>query len=513
MNLSHAQENKYVVTISTVFNIFACAIFSFLCCVNDAAYTLNDNGDYIGVYSTSGHNWQAALDFCEQNISTSLASIHSEEDRIRAMNSINYFNNASGTSLSTFNYAWLGLYSPQSQNDEPFEWTDGTTYDFEYFSAGEPSGDGNCTHVTGPQSAWSGLWNDRECTTGFILWICNTPPTAAPTNMPTTPTVVPTYNPTIVPSFVPTRVPTPQPTPMPTNDPSEDPTRSPSYNPSVIPSDMPSMNPSIMPSNQPSIMPTVLPTFPVHDGYNYSLMIDCLLEINTTQLGNDAVDALKSNILLQKNVIFALKSASQVVRYDIGHVDEVDVFIMNISAGNSSGDNQDILVSCELVFDEERSMELWIVDIENVFVEFELNLREYWNTNDISIEWSNLRVISDQISTTNTITTTDRVTTTQEIASTTSQAPTRAPAGGSSSNDDAATIIGNMTLDDLSYATLGVILIVAVIVTITGIIDAWYCRHNELFNMSTMVVVTMYLMDVLSGIHTLVCRLFWCVTD
>ena len=443
-------------------NIFACVIVSSVFHINVGIYTLNDNGDYIGVYSTAGHSWQAALDFCEQNISTSLASIHSEEDRIRAMNSVNYFHNASGTSLTVFNYAWIGLYSPQSQNDEPFEWTDGTTYDYDYFHLGEPSGDGNCTEITGPEGVWSGEWNDRKCSTGFILWICNKPPTATPTNMPTSPTVVP------------------------------------SYNPSTIPSSVPTDHPSI----EPTEMPTMFPTFTVHDGYNYSLVIDFLLEMNLTNVAQ----VVQDSILLQKTLIFALKSASQVVRYDIGHVDEVDVFIMNISAGNSSGDNQDILVSCELVFDEERSMELWIVDIENVITEFELSLMDYWDTDDISIEWDNLRVISEQISTT-----TDRITTREEIASTTSQASTREPGSGSSSNDDEPTIIGNMTLDDLSYATLGVLLIVAVIVTISGIIDAWYCRHNELFDMSTMVVVTMYLMDVLSGTCIYNVRLLrWC---
>ena len=61
--------------------------------------------------------------------------------------------------------------------------------------------------------------------------------------------------------------------------------------------------------------------------------------------------------------------------------------------------------------------------------------------------------------------------------------------------------LGNLDLDELSYATLITIFVVATIITAIGMIDAKFVRHNELFKIITMIVVVMYLMDVVSGVY------------
>ena len=136
-------------------------------------------------------------------------------------------------------------------------------------------------------------------------------------------------------------------------------------------------------------------------------------------------------------------------------------------------------------------MNIWITDIDFTFGIFKSNLINYWNDSSISTKWTEFHIGSIN-SNSETYTTTSN----QSIIATMTTVMT------STQTKDATSLIaiGNMGLSDLSSLTSIVVLGICFIVGIVAWVDSKFKRHNEFFKISTMFVVTMYLLDVVSDV-------------
>ena len=247
-------------------------------------------GKYVRLYSTNTQlTWWAGEQACLDTFGTHLASVHSEEDNDKFVETCS----KNGTATQA---CFFGLnapdcdYGPNNGNACNWQWSDGTPYDYKNWLSGNPKGmrdtnlcenDGicyNCPQVfVKTSSIYYKQWNsftpnvlascdqDRVC-------ICNAPTeepttnpttTSEPTTDPTTnePTTnQPTHDPTGKPTSDPTFDPTSDPTSNPTNDPTIDPTKYPTGKPTNDPTFDPTSNPTSDPTNDPTIDPTTYPT-------------------------------------------------------------------------------------------------------------------------------------------------------------------------------------------------------------------------------------------------------------
>ena len=369
-------------------------------------------------------------------------------------------------------------------------------------------------------------------------------PTHQPSNIPTVPTLMPSFLPSEIPSSIPTTNPTLIPTSMPTNVPSSIPSSIPTMiptvnptpntsNPTTIPTKNPTMNPSIIPSLYPTrepiapsgiptmiptINPTLIPTFERYDNYNYSVILTLILSTNLFEYNNDEI---KNSIKLQKDLIYNLRIASVIVRTDLADISDIDVEILNISSGNNTGNTSsrlrlrrrrraralasisyDSTIEFIVSFGEESAFEGWIFDYENVVSTFEQEMTEQWDVNmtgnAFSVEIESIQIITTETTTTTTTTTT-RTTTTTTLTTTTQIAinTTDSSLGVETEND---VKIQLAELETISLYTTISIVTVAIIIIIVSWIDAKFIHHNEMFKFSVLIVVTMYFMDVVSGL-------------
>ena len=134
-----------------------------------------DNYRYIGVYDDTGYvSWQEALQYCQDEVGTQLASIHNDSDNAAALNAAQCTgaNVSNVTSINGGDSIWIGLNDTQSEGT--FGWVDGTSLDYSNWAPGNPSAsDDNkdCVDYTAAQ------WHDRTCngtdTEKNTVWVCN----------------------------------------------------------------------------------------------------------------------------------------------------------------------------------------------------------------------------------------------------------------------------------------------------------------------------------------------------
>lgn len=292
------------------------------------------------------------------------------------------------------------------------------------------------------------------------------------------------------------------------------PSEEPTIQPSEQPTSLPTMNPSEQPTPQPTEQPTSLPTFRENNYENEATLKVLLLTEEYV-----AADVL-SDTLLEKHLIFAVKTASVTVRYEIQNVNAIGVDVDNVvdydvneingvSERDDGEDNEwwssaydnrtytgntSLEVDFTVSFKTAKRRKRWFNDLRFVMIEFQRDLRDYWGINDLQA-WV-LDVDYDGLFPT----TTDEPTTT---AVTTVVIDASDDDLGLNSNAvikiTANTDEAVKELEDYyNMCMIGVILI-ACMITGFGLLDAKYGRHNELLKLTTMVIVTMYLLDVVSG--------------
>jgi len=140
----------------------------------ETSYVEYQNGDYIGVLSSDNIDWYTALEYCQINIGTTLASVRDSNDNSDAC--------LSALEAGVINKAWFGLHEVSNAHaatpSTTFVYTDSTLYDDELFSAWKPNhpsyryGYLNCVYF----DLNSNIWIDTDCHNSFINgFVCNAP--------------------------------------------------------------------------------------------------------------------------------------------------------------------------------------------------------------------------------------------------------------------------------------------------------------------------------------------------
>ena len=325
----------------------------------------------------------------------------------------------------------------------------------------------------------------------------------SPTNIPsppptTSPSDVPSQPPTRTPSLAPTNNPFASPTANPTAVPSESPTVNPTAVPSKSPSSYPSSTPSQPPTNYPSTpptgyptVPTMIPTFEDHS-YNNSMEIQIIFRNIWNESDTDINSRTSSFVVSEQSfdktiqdALFTLKESIVDVRFDLTDIDDIDFDIVNISDTLTIWD---IIIS----FATQKGVDGFEFDLDQIIEHFDSNLVSFWNLTSQGIS-----TLVREINILNTVTTTGTTGTTLNT--------TEVDDESDDDDDDDAFGVSNDS-DNLSisvleeyyyYVAIGTVLFF-VILAIFGEIDARWFRHNELFKMSSILVIAMYFMDVLS---------------
>jgi len=157
------------------------------------------------------------------------------------------------------NDCWIGLTDEQVEGN--WEWTDGSSFDYENWASGQPDNHWG-QHYVALLKNKNGRWYDSS--ESFQAYAICMKSAATSTETPSRiftgqPTVVPSSDATTTPTSEPTNYPTKLPTAMPTLSPSAS-TKPPTHNPTPTPSVSPTKNPTIDPSNFPTLYPTNWPT-------------------------------------------------------------------------------------------------------------------------------------------------------------------------------------------------------------------------------------------------------------
>ena len=336
-----------------------------------------------------------------------------------------------------------------------------------------------------------------------IEFIC--PETEEPTHIPSKlPNTAPSSVPTTIPSTLPSTIPSTLPTAIPTT-PTNNPTNLPSYQP---------ITPTNYPSILPSSIPTVIPTFGFSD-FNYSVVLAVVLYsdiYNATILSTDSD--------LTRMLIYALKRASIVVRYDLVAGNEIDVQIQEIevydkydrddaSVDHESDDkDKQFKVNNTGAFDtkyqslivfivglwSDWGAQLWVGDIISVLTEFEIELFDLLSEDD---SFAVQLLYAEQITVPTGAPTSqptefffgNGLITTEEYSD-----------DGSGSTNKKGVSIWSLSLDAWLYNIVGFVIISGLICTCAGYFDAIALRQNEIFKLSTMFVVIVYFLHVISEV-------------
>ena len=281
-------------------------------------------------------------------------------------------------------------------------------------------------------------------------------------------------------------------------------------------------------TNSPTSVPTTVPAYFGADIYNYTVLLGVILNnayYNATQIGN--------SVILKKNMITAFKIASVDVRHDLNDDKEIGVEIEYVTRYQLQADVNDnetisnrntvilsstaVSVSMLISFKTQSVFDRWYFDLQYVMIEFESNLKRIWNDSLSSNNNESFSVNLDyliNLETDTTTTTTTRVTnpsvvnTTMSMTSTSDTSTTLTSTNltnknnqtidGNPSTSDKESGISAQLLDDYFNYTVIVLFGVFLVVTIIGWIDSKHFRHNELFKLSIMFIVFMYIMDVIS---------------
>eukprot|EP01083_Nonionella_stella_P014930 41819_1 len=218
-------------------------------------------GDYILVELLK--TGDDAFTYCVDTYGTSLATIHSAGDNLKATNACKPYC-VPGTCGNWLISCIIGLNDKENERDvlrDQWIWADGSNYDFQNWRNdanefdNEPNNNGNedCVVIfpsDHPEANDVGTWADVNCNVTEFYFLCNSPPTAYPTS-------VPSKRPSINPSEAPSKVPSNSPT---TSYPTVVPSKRPSMNPLMPSSNHPSIDPTQHPTNAPSNFPTISPT-------------------------------------------------------------------------------------------------------------------------------------------------------------------------------------------------------------------------------------------------------------
>ena len=326
-----------------------------------------------------------------------------------------------------------------------------------------------------------------------------------PTNAPT---VLPSEFPSTEPSRIPSQLPTTIPSTIPNGQPTFTPSIIPSGDPTKVPSTFPSSQPSFLPSIEPSMIPTQYPTF-VENDYNFSAIATILL--NCHDFDECKSSTINGSLQLQKDIIYSFKVGSEKVRYDLKSINDIDIEILGIySYNNKTLNTTTTRMVFEIAFASDSDREGWVIDVNDILDEFTIELIEKWGNNTVvSIELQTL-TITEAHSTTSTTTFTTSTTTALNSTNEPYTSIVSTILAAAENQDEELLIFGH--LGTISNYTLVAVCIVAFAVCVIGWIDAQR-RHNEIFKLSTMIVVIMYFMDVVSGLSFVDCFgfCFFCV--
>lgn len=273
----------------------------------------------------------------------------------------------------------------------------------------------------------------------------------------------------------------------------------PTYEPTFVPS-TPSIEPSIQPSTEPSVepsrIPTQYPTF-VHNGYNISVTATILLNCYFSSI------QVNSSVELQQDIIYSLKIGSDTVRFDLKSINDIDIEILAIDEYNNDTFNSSntsytttTRILFEISFQSYAEREGWVVDIDDIMDQFGLELTQCWGSDTVS--WIKLQRLTIVDTGTYSTTSEDKDI---EMNRTTSMSTSTGSITTRQSTRMTATASGqDGKLGNISNYTAVIVCVIAFCVSVIGWMDAACVRHNEIFKLSTIVVVTMYFMDVVSGL-------------
>ena len=192
---------------------------------------------------------------------------------------------------------------------------------------------------------------------------------------------------------------------------------------------------------------------------------------------------INNGTILRENIIESLTNASVTVRYDLDNYNDIECTIDNINPSTNNATH--VMIDFFISVETKEKLLGWETDIDSIINVFESNLKDLWNIS--SSDKTDVDLI-DLI--------TSFSTTTTRIATTNSGNGNKTQ---NINNDSNSNIVGE--LSETSFLTLICLCCVSFIITLAAYIDAIFIKHNELFKPSTMVIVTMYLMDVVSGIE------------
>ena len=94
---------------------------------------------YIKIRSADfNSSWTNGQQFCRDTIGTDLASVHSESDN----QEVRFLCELESIQHNYYAYCWIGLY----RDDDTFEWSDGTEFDYGTDISGVNGRDRVCYH-------------------------------------------------------------------------------------------------------------------------------------------------------------------------------------------------------------------------------------------------------------------------------------------------------------------------------------------------------------------------------
>ena len=144
-----------------------------------------NDSTYIGVYAgSSPMNWIQALEYCQYNFRSSLASIHSSMDEINVVSAIrSVLTQTNNENLADSVNSWIGLiYNSTDAGDTnaSWSWADKTSVNYtatHYNQSINTAIDTpSCALIAGLTVNSSEKWNITSCSNVAEVFVCNSPP-------------------------------------------------------------------------------------------------------------------------------------------------------------------------------------------------------------------------------------------------------------------------------------------------------------------------------------------------